>query len=78
MPRFFFHLYNDMITTDEEGRELADVATARAVAVDEVRAVMTDEVLKGRLTLSHRIVVADESGHVVATVRYADAVDVKA
>jgi hypothetical protein len=77
MPRFFFHLYNDLISTDEEGRELPDIEAARAAAVHEVRSVMTEEVLKGRLTLSHRIVVADEAGHVVATVRYADAVDVK-
>jgi hypothetical protein len=77
MPRFYFHLYNDVIATDEEGRELPDLEAARAAAVHDVRSVMSDEVLKGKLTLSHRIVVADESGRVVATVRYADAVEVK-
>ena len=38
---------------------------------------MTEEVLKGTLTLSHRIVIADENGSIVATVRYSDAVAVE-
>lgn len=77
MPRFFFHLYNDMIVTDGEGREFPDVEAARATAIAEAREVMTEEVRKGNLTLSHRIVIADESGSIVATVRYSDAVAVK-
>ena len=77
MPRFFFHLYNDIISTDEEGRELPDLEAARTAAVQEVRSVMTEDVLKGKVTLSHRIVVADENGCVVATVRFADAVEVE-
>ena len=75
MPRFYFHLYNDVITTDEEGRELPDAEAARAVAVAEAREMMTDDVLKGEIVMSHRI--ADETGAIVSTVSYRDAVDVK-
>ena len=77
MPRFFFHLYNDVFAADEEGRELPDADAARAVAVAEAREMMADGVLKGEITLSHRIEIADESGAVVGTVAYRDAVAVK-
>lgn len=77
MPRFYFHLYNDIIATDEEGRELPDAEAARAEAIAEAREMMTEAVLKGEVILSHRIVIADESGKVVSTVTYRDAVAVK-
>ena len=77
MPRFFFHLYNDMVVMDEEGRELPDAETARAVAVKEARQMMMEAVLKGDVVLSHRIVIEDESGSIIASVAYRDAVDVK-
>jgi hypothetical protein len=77
MPRFYFHLYNDDVVTDEEGRELPDAASARAEALREAREMMTDEVLKGKITLSHRIEVADENGAPVATIAFRDALDVK-
>jgi hypothetical protein len=77
MPRYYFHLYNDLTSSDEEGQEFPDLEAAREHAISQVRAVAADEVLKGKLTLSHRIVVADENGSVVATVRYADAVAVR-
>jgi hypothetical protein len=77
MPRFYFHLYNDVVTADDEGRMLPDVEAARGVAVQEAREMMTDEVLAGTINLSHRIVVADEDGQVVATISYRDAVAVR-
>jgi hypothetical protein len=77
MPRFYFHLYNDVITCDEEGREIADVDTARSIAVAEARALLAAEAVKGHIDFTHRVVIADEGGRVVATVTYRDAVAVQ-
>lgn len=76
MPRFYFHLYNDIVARDDEGRVLSDLNEARAVAVTEAREMMSESVLEGRMTLSHRIDVADEAGAAVATVSFRDAVTV--
>jgi hypothetical protein len=37
VSRFFFHLYNDEISLDEEGRELADIGAARDCAIKDAR-----------------------------------------
>lgn len=50
MPRFYFHLYNDAVAMDEEGRVLPDLDSARAAAVKEAREMMTESVLEGHLT----------------------------
>lgn len=47
MPRFYFHLYNDVVTADDEGRMLPAIEAAREVAVREARGMMTDEALAG-------------------------------
>lgn len=77
MPRFYFHLYNDAVAMDDEGRILPDLDSARAAAVKEAREMMTESVLEGHLTLSHRIDVADETGAVVATVSFRNAVEIR-
>lgn len=77
MPRFYFNLRNDLSVDDEEGQELADLAAAEAVALTNVRSIAADNVLHGRLTLSHRIEIADEAGRVLGTVSFADAVKVE-
>jgi hypothetical protein len=37
MPRYFFHLHNDIDALDEEGVELADLEAARAMARHSVQ-----------------------------------------
>ena len=74
VPRFFFHLYDDMVVRDEEGIELSDLASARKKAVENAREIACAEVLEGHLNLKHRIEVEDESGAVHLTVRFADVV----
>jgi hypothetical protein len=74
MPRFYFHLYNDLVAMDEEGRDFPDLDAARAMAVCEAREMMSETVMAGRITLDHRIDVADETGKVLATVMFRDAV----
>ena len=78
MPRFHFHLYDDLVSHDEEGVQLVDTAAAVAHATAEARQVAAAQVLTGRIHLDHRIEVAagDENGPIVATVTFGDAVKV--
>ena len=78
MPRFFFHLYDDVVTKDEEGAELPDLAAARQRALENAREIACAEVLEGHLNLKHRIEVADETGAVQLTVHFADVVKLDA
>ena len=78
MPRYFFHLYNDVVAEDEEGQELPDLTAAREYAMRNIRDLMTEEVTTGRLILRHRIEIADEHGKRVLTVPFSEAVTLEA
>jgi hypothetical protein len=69
MGRYFFHL-SDHPDADgnDEGRELADLATAITVATNEIRDFLTDQVRHGYFDLGLRIEITDDSGQSVATV----------
>lgn len=71
MPRFYFHLLNDVDAPDEEGKEFPDLETAREHARINVR-FTAGEALKeqGRLVLSHRIQIEDGAGKVLDTVYF--------
>ena len=61
MPRFYFHVYDDLVALDDEGAELPSVAEAREAAVRAARELATEEIKrKGTLTMKHRIEVEDE------------------
>ena len=77
MPRFFFHLYDDMVARDDEGQELPDAEAARSAALVSAREMACAEVLAGRLNLGHRLEVEDESGTLLASVRFSEAVDIE-
>lgn len=74
MPTYFFHLYDDMVSLDEQGLELPSAEAAKQVAVEEARRMACHEVLEGHLGLRHRIEVEDASGAPVTTVEFKDAV----
>ena len=76
MPRYFFNLYNDVIAIDEEGVELADLAAARAHGIHETRTMAAESARKGHLNVHHRIDIADETGTVVDTITFGDAVTI--
>jgi hypothetical protein len=76
VPRYFFHLFDDMTSMDEEGKELPSVHHAHAEAVSNAREMASAEVMHGHLHLSHRIEVADADGTVVDTVWFRDVVEV--
>jgi hypothetical protein len=73
VPRYYFHLRNDMDADDEEGQDLPDLETARERAVQyalEMTAVSVKETRK--INLHHRIEVADEAGAILCAVEFGD------
>ena len=76
MPRFFFHVYDDMVARDEEGVELPDAAAAKREAVRGARSLACEQVVNGRLHLGHRVEVEDSSGAHVATIAFRDIIAV--
>jgi hypothetical protein len=62
MPLYYFHIYNDEVTRDEEGQDFPDEGAARDEAVKAARELMCDDVRKGKVTLSDRIVVESDQG----------------
>ena len=77
MPHYFFHLYNDIVAMDEEGVDLPDLEAARANGIREAREMMVETVAEGRINFSHRIDIADETGAVVDSVTFGEAVKVE-
>ena len=77
MPRYFFHLHNDIDVIDKEGVELTDAAAARSFALSNARDVAAENVRQGRLNLTHSIEVVGTGGNPVMTVSFSDAVTVR-
>ena len=72
MPRYYFHLFNQLDARDEEGRELADQNAATAAAAADIRSILSEDVKLGMLDLRGRIEIADETDTVVGTVHFID------
>ena len=78
MPRYYFHLHNDIDAVDEEGVELSDWEEAEAHALHEARIMFCNSAMEtGRVVLSHRIDVEDEHGKVLGSVRFGHAVQIE-
>jgi hypothetical protein len=77
MPRYFFHLHNDEISVDEEGRELADLAAARATALEAARGLAGEAVSKGEVNLDDHIDIADADGAILYTLTFREAFTIK-
>jgi hypothetical protein len=76
MPRFYFHLFNDMDVRDEEGVELPNDAAALQRAAFSAREMAAQSVREGRLVLDHRIEVANDHGDTIGTVHFGDVVEI--
>jgi hypothetical protein len=76
MPRFYFDVIDDVITTDEDGQELPSSAAAIDVAYRSARGLAATAVLEGHLNLKDRIVVRDERG-TVTEVSFRQAISVE-
>ena len=77
MPRFFFHVYDDGVAHDDEGREFPDVETAKREAIKGARELMCEQLRNGSLALMHRIEVEDEGGNRVATLSFRELVRIE-
>ena len=78
MPRFYFHLYDNLDVLDDEGIELPDLEAARSHAVRCARVTFAETAKdEGRVVLHHRIDITDEEGAVLEAVRFGDAVRVE-
>lgn len=77
MPRYYFHLFNDMQIPDPEGIELSNESIALERARSAAREMAAESVRQGRLVLNHRIEVADESGKTIGVIHFGDAVVVE-
>jgi hypothetical protein len=73
MPRFYFHLHNDVHVPDPEGKELPNLEAALEYAASNALFTMA-ETLKEQasINLHHHIDIEDERGQVLATVRFKD------
>ena len=75
MPRFYFHVVDDLDTEDDEGSELADLDAARRHAIGAARVLMCETLSQeGRITLSHSIEIQDHQHNPVDSVSFGDAV----
>jgi hypothetical protein len=77
MPRFFFHIHDELDASDEEGSVLHDAAAARLHALTGARSLAAEQVEKGRLNLSHHIDVYDEAHRLLFTLPFSEAVEVR-
>jgi hypothetical protein len=75
--RYYMHICNGSgFVVDEEGRELADDATARLEAVAAARDVMAGDLREGRLDLASFIEVEDEAHNLLFKLMFGDAVTI--
>jgi hypothetical protein len=78
MPRYYFHLFNDITALDEQGVVLPNAAVALQHGAMSAREMAAESVREGRLVLDHRIEVEDESGGNIGTLRFRDVVQIEA
>jgi hypothetical protein len=76
MPLYYFHIYNDDVTLDPEGTELADEEAAMALATKEARILAAETVRHGHFVGDHRVEVTDEERNPIGYVRFDEAVNV--
>ena len=79
MPRFFFHLHNDVYVHDEVGTELPSLTEARAKALSAARGVMANDLVRdGQITLSHRITIENATGDQLVELPFRACVEIRA
>ena len=78
MPLYHFNVHNGRgEVPDDEGQCLADDEAARTEAVIGVRSLLAADLMEGYLDLEGRLEVTDETGTLLFTIAYADAVEVR-
>jgi len=78
VPKFYFHLHDDVDVPDDEGVDLSDLEAAQTYAVHCARVTFGESAKdEGRVVLHHRIDIEDEQRTVLATIYFRDAVSVE-
>jgi Domain of unknown function (DUF6894) len=77
VPRFYFHLVDELLVPDLDGIDFVDSNAARAAAVEGIRGMICDQVKRGRLCLGCSMEIVDEAGERVAVLRFSDAVRIE-
>jgi hypothetical protein len=73
MPKFYFHLHNDIDAPDEEGVELPSLEAAREYATENALFTMAQTLKdEAHINFHHHIDIEDEHGNVLETVRFKD------
>jgi hypothetical protein len=73
MARFYFHLRHEVgLITDVEGVELKDLSEAKQVALCSARELLADSLKGGSSRVADALVIADENGQSIETVRLGD------
>jgi hypothetical protein len=79
MPRFYLTVCNGVRTPDDEGEEQPDLEAAKESAVQGARELIPAEILAGRpFSREHCIEITDGDGTLLHTVRFADALQLRA
>ena len=74
MPRFFFHVHNDIDADDEEGVELPASTDLRAYTRDCICGLICDSIKRHeRLNLDHYVLVTNEVGQDVLKLTFREA-----
>ena len=76
VSRFFFHVFDAIVAMDEEGELADDLQAARTIAFKGARELLCEQISQGYLNLDNYIVIADQSGHELARVRFGEALAV--
>jgi hypothetical protein len=78
MPRFYFHLRDEMWVEDEEGIDLPDLGAARSRATAYALEMSAASILEQqRINLRHRIEVTNDTGELDLTVEFGDVVTIE-
>jgi hypothetical protein len=73
MARFYFHVRDEAgLMTDVEGVELKDASEAKRVALSSARELLAESIKGGSSRVAEALVIADENGQSIETVRIAD------
>ncbi|MDO6414166.1 hypothetical protein Q4F19_07215 [Sphingomonas sp. BIUV-7] len=76
--RYYLTIYNGIgMVEDEEGRDFASLAEAKAAAIDGIRSLISEEARQGTVDLTGRIEVLDSLGKLLCLVRYEEAIDLR-
>lgn len=70
MPRFYFHVRDDLDAYDHEGREFTCFEQAVVQATHEARDLAAHDLRAGHLNLDHGLEIATEEGDVVLTMSF--------